>query len=175
MNIQVVKLSSFSQERSLRQDFDYQLYHTKHSENYYKFEELFELVDDDTVSLDSLYQPFLYCEIGNADKNGDVIPVKLDFSERNLLDENYYKKIEKGDIISAIEGDILISKVRPNLKKYVRITDDLVGTYFTSAFIHIRAKCIPEILFYCFRNMFFNDLTKTKKAPTVGTVIVKRL
>lgn len=158
MVVQTVKLNSISQEKTLRQDFDYHYYHNRFDTNYYKFEELFEIVDHKDVSIDGLYQPFQYCEIGNADKNGDIVPVALDFSERNLLDENYYKKIEKGDIISVSENDILIAKVRPNLKKYIRITNDIVGVYFTSAFIQIRSKFMPEIMYYCFRNLFYNDL-----------------
>lgn len=158
LNIQIIKISSFGQERTLRQDYDYHLYHTKYSDDYYKFDELFELVEDNNVSIDSLFEPFKYCEIGNADKNGDVAAVTLDFSERNLSEENYYKKIENGDIITVTPDDILIAKVRPNLKKYIRITPDIADIYYTSAFIHIRAKQIPVIMYYCFRNVFYNDL-----------------
>ena len=158
MKTQTVSFSSISNEKTLRQDFDFHQYSNKYAADYYRFEELFEIISPEKINVDNLYSQFQYCEIGNAEKTGDIYPVSLDFSERNLLDENYYKKIEKGDIISVEKDDILLAKVRPNLKKYVRITDDLKDIYFTSAFIRIKAKQIPEVMYYCFRNLFYIDL-----------------
>ena len=125
MNIQNISLSSISTEKTLRQDFDFHKYHSEHCDNYYTFKDLFELVHCKKVNIESLYSDFKYCEIGDTDKNGDVFPKTLNFSNRNLIDEDYYKKIEKGDITSIEKDNILIAKVRPNLKKYIRITDSL--------------------------------------------------
>ncbi len=158
MKIQIVNTVSLSQEKTLRQDFDYHQYRLHHADNYYSFKELFSIDKSDNISLDSLYEDFFYCEIGNVDKNGDIYPVLLNFSRRNLIDENYYKKIEKGDIQQADNDSILISKVRPNLKKYIRITGEKKNCYYTSAFIKIKPLVIPEILYYCFRNVFYDDL-----------------
>ena len=158
MKTQSICFSSISKERSLRQDFDFHQYSNKYAEDYYRFVDLFEIISSEKINIDNLYHQFYYCEIGNVEKTGDVFPVTLDFSERNLLEENYYKKIEKGDIISVDKDDILLAKVRPNLKKYVRITDDLKDTFFTSAFIRIKSKHIPEVMYYCFRNLFYTDL-----------------
>lgn len=158
MKRQLLNLSYICNERTLRFDFGYHHYFNRSEKDCYKFADLFEFVNNDKVPTSELYIPFQYCEIGDVDSNGDVYPVVLNFSERNLLDEDYYKKIEKGDIISVGCNDILISKVRPNLKKFVRITHDIENTYYTSAFIHIKAKIIPEIMYYCFRSVFFNSL-----------------
>ena len=158
LKTQSISFSSISKERSLRQDFDFHQYSNKYAEDYYRFVDLFEIISSEKINIDNLYHQFYYCEIGNVEKTGDVFPVTLDFSERNLLEENYYKKIEKGDIISVDKDDILLAKVRPNLKKYVRITDDLKDTFFTSAFIRIKSKHIPEVMYYCFRNLFYTDL-----------------
>ena len=158
MNIQTIDISTISSEKTLRQDYDYHKYQTKLNGLIYSFSELFEIVPKSKIALSQLNQQFRYCEISDVDKNGDVFPQILNFEERNLLQENYYKKIEKGDIISVQEDDILISKIRPNLKKYVRITKENEDIYFTSAFIHLRAKMMPEILYYCFRSSFYDSL-----------------
>lgn len=158
MKIQIVDILSISQEKSLRQDYDFHKYRIDHMDNYYIFNELFELIQTPKISTDELYCNFQYCEIGNADKSGDISPTSLNFEERNLINENYYRKIEKGDIISVNSDDILISKVRPNLKKYIRITDDLTSVYFTSAFIRIKAKIMPVVIYYCLRTVFYNDI-----------------
>lgn len=158
MNIQTIDISTISAEKTLRQDYDYHKCKTKLNGLIYSFSELFEIVPKSKIALSQLNQQFRYCEISDIDKNGDVFPQILNFEERNLLQENYYKKIEKGDIISVQEDDILISKIRPNLKKYVRITKENKDIYFTSAFIHLRAKMMPEILYYCFRSSFYDSL-----------------
>lgn len=158
MNIQTIDISTISAEKTLRQDYDYHKYKTKLNGLIYSFSELFEIVPKSRIAISQLNQQFRYCEISDVDKNGDVFPQILNFEERNLLQENYYKKIEKGDIISVQEDDILISKIRPNLKKYVRITKENEDIYFTSAFIHLRAKMMPEILYYCFRSSFYDSL-----------------
>lgn len=158
MKKQLLNLSFICNERTLRSDFGYHHYFSRKEKDCYKFCDLFDFVNNDKVPVNGLYRSFQYCEIGDVDNNGDAYPVVLNFSERNLLDEDYYKKIENGDIISVDLNDILISKVRPHLKKFVRITSDTKSIYFTSAFIHIKAKKIPEIMYYCFRGVFFDSL-----------------
>ena len=140
MITQNTTLFNISQEKSFRYDFTYLKFNQEHTKNYIPFNELFSIEDSSSNLEHDLNSDFYYCEIGNADKEGDISPVLLNFDNRCLEDENYYKKIEKGDIISVDNDDILISKVRPNLKKFVRITNDKKDIFFTKAFIRIKAK-----------------------------------
>lgn len=158
MQILQTALQVFGGEKTLRCDFDYHKYYKKHQDNYYSFYDLFEFPKQRRICTDELIEDFLYCEIGDVDKSGNPIPVTLNFSERKLEQENYYVKIDKGDIISADLDDILIAKVRPNLKKYVLVTEDIKAVYFTSAFIRIHPKKMPGIIYYCLRGAFFDDL-----------------
>lgn len=158
MRIQQIDLVSASQEKSLRQDFDYHRYHNSRAENYYPFSELFELLPVIPPIDGELDCDFQYCEIGDVNKDGSICPVTLNFSNRNLEEDNYYTKIERGDITHVSNNDILLSKVRPNLKKYVRITPDVENVLFTTAFIRIKSKQAPQIMYYCFRSVFYEDL-----------------
>lgn len=92
MNIQTIDISTISSEKTLRQDYDYHKYQTKLNGLIYSFSELFEIVPKSKIALSQLNQQFRYCEISDVDKNGDVFPQILNFEERNLLQENYYKK-----------------------------------------------------------------------------------
>ena len=158
MKILTTDLRGISREPTLRCDYDYHEYKREIAGACYMFADLFKLNDSSAVDADDLYVDFRYCEIGNADKAGDVEPELLNFDNRDLLTENYYKKIEGGDIIPVTAGDILISKVRPNLKKYVRITPDLADCYFTSAFISLCPKRLTVILYYALRTLFYQNL-----------------
>jgi hypothetical protein len=55
-------------------------------------------------------------------------------------------------------GDILISKVRPNLKKYIYIDNTLADQFFTTAFIKIRARQHGKIMYFALRTLFFDKL-----------------
>jgi len=152
-------IHNLSKEKSLRCDVDFIEFQNHFTiSKYYSFKDLFEIVKDNKVDLENLDDNFYYVEIGNVTKNGVVEPVKLNFTNREIEDENYYKKIEKGDIIQVQAGDILISKVRPNLKKFVFIDENNKDYYYTSAFIHLRPKKLNKILYYSFRSIFYNNL-----------------
>lgn len=172
MITQNTTLIDISQEKTLRYDVDYIKFHQNHTNSYLSFDDLFSIAPAKNFSEEILNEDFYYCEIGNSDKNGDIKPVLLNFENRTLENENYYKKIEKGDITSVDLDDILISKVRPNLKKYVRITQDKRNVYFTTAFIRLKAKEMPNILYYCLRNIFYEDLMaiarQGKGYPTIN-------
>lgn len=171
MRIQNIQLSSFSLEKTLRQDYDFHSYNIQTCQNYVKFDELFDIVSIKSNCSD-ITEPFEYCEIGNVSKDGECEPVTLDFSNRQIEDEDYYKKIENGNIISVDKDDILLSKVRPNLKKHVRITDSNNAIFFTSAFIRLKPKKMPIVLYYCFRNTFYDNLMaiarQGKGYPTIN-------
>ena len=149
----------FSKENTLRCDVDFIDFQNNFNvNNFYSFNDLFYLKKENSVDISSFDDDFYYSEIGNVSKEGEVEPIKLNFSERNIEDENYYKKIEKGDIICVDENEILLSKVRPNLKKYVFIDNYNKDVLYTSAFIHLQPKRLNKILYYSFRNVFYNNL-----------------
>ena len=178
MRIQSIDLNLISFEKTLRKDYDFHSYNLQTTDDYIKFDELFTIISSEVDSAE-LEEPFKYCEIGNVSKDGECFPIPLDFSNRTIEDADYYKKIEKGDIISVKSDDILLSKVRPNLKKYVRITNLNRDYFYTSAFIRLEPKKMPVILFYCLRTIFYNDLMaiarQGKGYPTINEKDLKTL
>jgi len=154
-----IDFQEFGKEKSFRYDIDFIAFqHNFLVENFYSFNELFSFSKENKVETEELEDDFYYSEIGNVSKDGDVEPVKLNFNERRKEEENYYKKIEKGDIIKVKENEILLSKVRPNLKKYVLINSNNKDYYYTSAFVHLIPKKINKILYYAFRSIFYENL-----------------
>ena len=159
MNINNVDFKDFSNEKSLRNDFMHIDYVKKVLRSpSYSFKELFDVVSE--IDDDYLDNDFLYAEIGNVNNNNEVYPSCLNFDNRDddLINEPLYKKISKGDIIKCKRNDILISKIRPNLKKIIFINNDNSNIYYTSAFICLRPKIASKILFYSLRTLFFSDL-----------------
>ncbi|MGC9310061.1 MAG: hypothetical protein ACP5D2_05205, partial [Candidatus Nanoarchaeia archaeon] len=108
--------------------------------------------------LDSIDEDFLYAEIGNSTKQGDVIPERLNLEDRNELVADYFKKIDKGDIQKVELGNILLAKVRPNLKKYILIDDEKEKYFYTTAFINLKPKKLGRILYYSLRTIFYKNL-----------------
>jgi len=158
-----VRLNQLTTEASLRFDVDFIDYSQTKNNKSYLFGVLFDIVEYEKNERLSLLDdiegiPFQYSEIGNVTKQGDVEAVDLDFSQRNELVENYFIKIEKGDIQRAEIGNILLSKVRPNLKKYVLINDDNSNIFYTTAFIQLHPKKLNKLLYYCFRTVFYENL-----------------
>ena len=146
-------------EISFRYDFDFLDFQREFLVGRcYSFDNLFDFSTKNKVDIEELDNNFFYVEIGNVSKEGDIEPVKLNFNERKEEEGNYYKKIEKGDIIRAERGDILIAKVRPNLKKYVFINEDNQKYFYTSAFVHLVPKKLNKILYYSFRTIFYENL-----------------
>jgi type I restriction enzyme, S subunit len=146
-------------EISFRHDFDFLDFQREFLvEQYYSFEDLFDFSIKNKVDIGKIDNDFFYVEIGNVSKDGDIEPVKLSFNKRKEEEENYYKKIEKGDIIRAKKGDILIAKVRPNLKKCVFINEENQNYFYTSAFVHLVPKKLNKIFYYSFRTIFYENL-----------------
>jgi len=154
------RLSDYSSEISLRNDFKYISSLSKEDKSFYTFKEIFDFVDYTSTNLNDLDE-FLYAEIGNVTKTGDVNPILLSFNDRNEENESLFKKIEKGDIIKPLKGDILISKIRPYLNKNVLIGDEEI--YYTKAFIHIRPKINSEIFYFAIRTIFYNQLNAVSR------------
>lgn len=154
-----IDFQNICKEKTFRCDVDFADYQNDFLiEKYYSFNDLFEFQKNNKVDVDNLDDDFLYSEIGNVSKEGEVEPVKLNFTERKEEEENYYKKIEKGDIIKVEENDILLSKVRPNLKKYVFVDNENGKYFYTSAFIHLKPRKLNKILYYSLRTVFYDNL-----------------
>lgn len=154
-----IDFQELGKEKSFRYDVDFLNFQNDFlAERFYSFNDLFTFASENKVDVEKLDDDFFYSEIGNVSKEGDVEPVKLNFDERKEEEENYYKKIEKGDIIKAKDNEILLSKVRPNLKKYIFIDKDNKDYFYTSAFIHLVPKKLNKILYYSFRTIFYENL-----------------
>ncbi len=163
MLVEYNNLSCISKEMTLRSDVKYILSESSlSSEDYYLFSDLFDIVSDDKIDVSELSE-FNYVEIGNISSTEDVSPVALSIEERNELNEKYFKKIEKGDIIRVRKDDILIAKVRPYLKKFLLIDETNDSFFYTSAFIHIRAKSHPKLLFYALKSVFNHTLNSISR------------
>lgn len=160
VNIQKKKLSDFRSEESLRYDYKYISSFETSRKDFYSYRQLFDFVPYQSVDISAL-EEFKYAEIGNVNKLGEVEPVELSFDDRQEENESLFKKIEKGDIIKPIEGDILLSKIRPYLNKNVLIGQEEI--YFTKAFIQIRPKINSELLHVAVRTKFINLLNAVSR------------
>lgn len=163
---------SIADELSLRSDANYICNGISNiSEEYYLFSDLFSFVNNENVDT-SLLVNIEYVEIGCITSTEDISPVYLDFDDRNELNEKYFKKIEKGDIITVKTNNILISKVRPYLKKILLIDNSNKSYYYTSAFINIRPKIHPKLLYYSLKTVFnqvINTISRQGKGyPTLN-------
>jgi len=153
---QSLQLSSIAKEQSNRFDVDFLMFQAlSEKQGYLGFSKFFDFVEKEKVEVP---EEFKYCEIGHVEKTGDIDPVLLNENQRDELNENFFKKIEKGDIISPSIGDILLSSVRPNLKKFVYIDEEKKDIFFTKAFIHLRPKKNGLLLYYMLRSVFFNNI-----------------
>lgn len=164
MKVSSANLIQISKEKSLRNDYVYQNLASKRyssREEYYTFDEIFS-VTETKVSYKDIIGDFRYCQIGDVGKDGVTHPVCLNFDNRDLLDNSYYKKIEKGDIMSVDENDILISFLLPQdptiLGKFSRIRENDKDICFSTAFLRLKAKQCPQIMYYCLQSLFYNDL-----------------
>jgi hypothetical protein len=148
-------IKEISKEKSFRNDVDFSNFQNDFLvDNFYSFRELFSFANKNKVDLEDIEGDFLYSEITNVSKSGDVSPIKLNLVSRKEEDADYYKKIDKGDIIRVRRGEILLSKVRPNLKKYVLVDGETERYYFTSAFIQLVPVKLNKILYYALRTVF---------------------
>ena len=164
MKTNTVSFAHFGNEKSLRNDCVYQRMIAKNCEcanDDYRFADLFT-TSEIKVSSDDLADDFLYCQIGDVDKGGTPHPVTLNFDIRDLQDEDYYKKIEKGDIMAVNQNDILISFLLPQddtiLGKFIRIDETSKDVFFSRAFLRIVPRKHPEILYYYLRTAYYKRL-----------------
>lgn len=154
-----IDFQNIAKEKTFRYDVDFANFQRSFLiGEYYSFNDLFEFKKNNKVNLSNSDQDFHYCEIGNVSKESEVTPVKLNFGKRREEEENYYTKIEKGDIIKVEKNDLLVSKIRPNLKKYVLVDNETSNCFFTSAFIHLKPKKLNKILYYSLKTIFSDNL-----------------
>ncbi len=171
VNIKKINLKDFANEKTLRFDCNYISHIRVFKNNYYRFKDLFEIVTK-TINNDYNTNCFLYSEISNVNEYGQVNPVVLDFNNRTEENKKLYAKIEKGDIMEVSEGEILISKVRPYLKKNILIDENNSNVYFTTAFIKLKGKFNSNILYHCIQAEYyklFNAISRRGKGyPTIN-------
>lgn len=147
--------SNFSSEQTLRFDLNYIL-ESARKYDFYRFKDLFDVIEFKKKEIPS--EDFFYAEIGDVSNLGDINPTLLNFNDRTEDKEPLFKKIEKGDIIRPKKNDILLSKIRPYLKKNILITDNN-NFYYTKAFIQIRPKNInSKIIYYLLQSKYFYKL-----------------
>jgi len=175
--IQQKNFSIFSSEPSIRFDYNYVKKIVPVTEEQYSSKYLFEVVVSRVPLLDET-EPFLYAEINNVSKTGEVFPVTLSFDDRNELNEDLFKKIEKRDIILPEKGNILISSIRPYQNKNVLIEEDN-DICFTRAFIQIKPLINSRILYYLLRTTFLDKINAVarqgKGYPTLKDYDLKTL
>ena len=175
-------LADFSVEESLRCDFKFFSLNSDGDKVNYK--SYFELINpkDEPVDITELQNVpyFKYAEIGDVSSEGKVFFKKYSFKNISIGDWRILNKISiKKDILNPKKGDILISKTRPYLKKNVLITNENNG-YYTKAFIQIRPKINPEILYLLIMTLFaelFNSVARigTKGYPTISDTDVQSI
>jgi len=158
-----IDFQQLGKEISIRFDVDFIDFNSVGAQKAYPFKELFGMEKFEKKERLKLIEKigendFYYSEIGNATKQGDIEPEKLNFGERNELVEDYFKKIEKGDIQKAEENNILLAKVRPNLKKYIYIDEEYKDYFYTTAFINLKPIKINKLLYYTLRTIFYDSL-----------------
>lgn len=180
LRIENINFGLFSSEQSLRFDYGFINYKNNQAEisDFYTFSDLFDFVDKDEIDL-SLYSEINYVEIGDISKQGDINPVQLNLDNRDEFLESYYKKIDKGDIISVKNGDIVISSIRPNLKKIALINEESEKYFYTKALIHLRPKIDSVIAYYLLRTVsfeFINCVSRIGKGyPTLKVEDLKTI
>lgn len=164
MNIFFTQLMDLHLEKSLRVDYLFNNYRVNYNSNnseYYNFSDLFQITSD-KFEYSILDGDFEYCQIGDVGKDEIAHPVTLNFDDRNILDESYYSKIEKGDIIAVNENDILLSFLIPqdiNIRgKSLRIHKDYADYFFTNAFLRIVPRKNPVLMYYCLMSVLYQDI-----------------
>jgi len=151
--VKKIKFSNLSKEKTTRFDLPFIHNMDKAYISYYTYHDLFDVIEYTKLDI-TLLDNIIYAEIGDIAKTGEVNPVQLSFDNRHELNENYFKKIEKGDIIKPLKDDILLSKIRPYLNKIVLIKTQNI--FYTKAMIQIRPKINSKLFYYLLRSTFLN-------------------
>ena len=162
INFLQTSLSDLNKEKTLRFDVKFHNVFTKviETEETRPFLDFFGLAEKKCDEYD--LNEIKYVEIGSVTSEGEISPLDLSNKELELTEkERLTKKIENGDIFKPEKGSLLIASVRPNLKKFIPITDEEENFYFTKAFIHLRPKqnlIENRLLKYLLRTVLFERL-----------------
>jgi len=149
-----INTSNFANESSIRIDFNYVNYlnNTDINSKLSKF-----ILAKENQTADPP-EEFKYVEIGDLNSKGKISPNKVNLNIRNFDNEDLIKKIENGNIQSVEINDILISSVRPNLRKIIIIDEKINKYFFTKAFHKIKSRINPKICFYLLKYAYANTL-----------------
>ena len=118
-------------------------------EGKYKLEKINQLMDNIKIISKPSEEEITYIEIGDIDVENAIINLK----------SMKLKKLPNNSKIYIKQGDLLISKVRPN-RKAIAIYNEKEGAYCTSAFCVLRenGKYKKELLQYLLRTNILNSL-----------------
>jgi len=163
INFLQTSLADFNKEKTLRFDVKFHNVFTKliKTKDTVPFLNFFEIgvkkCDEDELN------EIKYVEIGSVNNEGKIESFNLsDDKQLDLTEkERLLKKIENGDIFKPDKSGILIASVRPNLKKFISITDTEQDLYFTKAFIYLLPKqnlIEGRLLKYFLRTVLFERL-----------------
>lgn len=169
-NTNIINISNFTSEPSNRFDVDYvKNYINKKDEKYIKFTDLFKIVDKRTIDISEIEDPIKYCQISDVDDCNNKKWKLIDFDNETPQLNDYYRKIEKGDIFLPQKGNILISKVRPYLRKFVLVDEEDI--YYTTSFIELKPIYNSLISYYFLYYTLTNDINiaarQGKGYPTI--------
>jgi len=162
INFLQTSLSDLNKEKTLRFDVKFHDVFTKvvETKKVRPFLDFFKPAEKKCAKYD--LDKIKYVEIGSVTTESEVNPFDLSNKEVDLTEkERLIKKIENGDIFKPEKGGILITSVRPNLKKFIPITDSEQDLYFTKAFIYLQPKqdlIDSRLLKYLLRTVLFKRL-----------------
>jgi hypothetical protein len=163
VNFLQIYLTDFNREKTLRFDVKFHNVFTKivKTRKTTPFLNFFKVGDKKYEEED--LNDIKYVEIGSITSEGDINAFdlvndkELDIAEKERL----IKKIENGDIFKPEKNSILIPSVRPNLRKFVLISEYEQDFIFTKAFIYLCPKqnlIDSRLLKYLLRTFLFHRL-----------------
>lgn len=163
VNFLQTSLADFNREKTLRFDVKFHNVFTKiiETRTTTAFLSLFDIEEKGGQKYEA--NEIKYVEIGSVSNEGDINAFDLSDNKELVLaeKERLIKKIEDGDIFRPKEGGLLITSVRPNLKKFVPITSEEKDLYFTKAFIYLLPKqnlIDNRLMKYLLRTVLFERL-----------------
>lgn len=163
INFFQTSLSDFNKEKTLRFDVKFHSVFTKiiETKEAAPFLNFFKVGKKNWPEVET--NEIKYVEIGSVNNEDYVKPFNLsDDKQLDLTEkERLLKKIENGDIFKPERGGMLISSVRPNLKKFIPVANTEENLYFTKAFIYLlptQNLIESKLLKYLLRTVLFERL-----------------
>lgn len=177
----------FFGQKDIRMDVNYWItQHLQYKESV-PFDNIFEVVDGETINIDNLPDEFDYCQIGDLNNKGELNPLRMYLSQIGNEDNDDYKVYKKvfgkdsqgndktEDIMAVNNNEILIAKTRPLLNKVILIHsneyDDNSNYYYTKAFIRLKIKdekISPVLAYFVIKFMLNNELVSISRIGKSG-------